>query len=130
MTNSIPTAIPYLEHVLKVYEQLYGLPALPLIFVGCIALGYALKSLKAFDNRYIPRWVFGFAVICNLVLAPFEEGTSMRIWAGRTVILGVITAAAAWLFHAAVLKKIERKFGWFPTGDTQQFIKPKDETKP
>jgi hypothetical protein len=84
-----------------------------LIFVGCIGLGYILKAISAFDNRYIPRWVIGFAVLANLAIAPRDLAMSVRVWTGRTIILGIITASFAWMVHHFLLKKLETKFGWF-----------------
>lgn len=110
-TNSI--SIPYLNEVLAWNDQLGGLPALPLIFVGCLGLGYLLKAIAAFDNRYIPRWVISFAVIANLAIAPKAADMSLRVWSGRTIVLGIITAAFAWMMHHFLLKRLEKKFGWF-----------------
>lgn len=120
-TNSIP----YLDQVLRFNEQLLGLPALPLVFAGCLAFGYALKAMPFVSNRFIPLWVILGGILGNITLAlGTMTGSGLAIAAaiGRQAILGLIVAAAAWLVHNKFLKKYET------TGNTETFANP--EAKP
>lgn len=103
MTNSTP----YLEQVLRLNEQLLGLPALPLVFVGCLAVGYMSKAIPFFDNRWIPAVVLGFAVLAYLGMTPLADIQSVC----RALVLGVIAGAAAWLVHNKFLSRWEKPSG-------------------
>ena len=43
-----------METLLKINEQLCGAPSGVLVAIFAIALGYLLKTLPCFDNKYIP----------------------------------------------------------------------------
>lgn len=148
MTNNIATtnSIPYLDKVLEWNDQLLGLPALPLVVVGCIAFGYLLKAWPQFDNRKIPSWVvmagivlyFGITIRSILdevrdAKTVAENAVFMIGWSFRTAVLGLIAGFVAIAVHRVFLKKIEEKYGWF-SGNTAFFKKPveekKEETKP
>lgn len=103
MTNS--TA--YLQQVLQINDQLLGLPALPLVFVGCLAVGYMSKAIPFLDNRWIPAVVLGFAVLAYLGMTPLSDAPSVF----RAVVLGVIAGAAAWLVHNKFLSRWEKPAG-------------------
>ena len=119
-TNSIP----YLDQLLQWSDQMNGLPALPLVFLGCLASGYVFAAIPVYKNRWIPAGVFAVGVVFNLSITPLDN-----LQAGtRAVILGLIAGGASWLFHKLVLSR------WidvtqFKAGDTIQITKPPEETK-
>lgn len=118
-------AIPYLDKLLKWSDTMSGLPALPLVFLGCLAMGYVFAAIPIYKNRWIPAGVFAVGILLNLAITPIDNMQD----ATRAVILGLIAAGASWLFHKLVLSR------WiddaqFKNGDTEQFTKPPNETKP
>lgn len=118
-TNSIP----YMEHVLKLNDTLLGLPALPLVLIGCIACGYFLKAIPVFPNRWIPAANFAVGIVLNLTITPLR---GPQEWT-RAVILGMVASGAAWVLHKKVMSRWVDDADFKPT-DTQQFTKT--ETKP
>lgn len=126
MTNE-PVVIPYLEQALRWNEALLGLPALPLVLLGCIVFGYMCKLIPRVDNKWIPAVVFAFGIGANLGISPplsFPDGV-------RAVILGMLAGGASILIHRKLLR------GWidvnvFETGETKFVSKPtteKDKTE-
>lgn len=115
-TNSIP----YLEDALKLNDALLGLPALPLVLLGCIACGYLFKSIPVYPNRWIPAGVFAFGILANLWLGGFKD-------AGRGVILGLLAGGAAIIVHRKFLKSVIDEKYFTSTGDTEITKKPTDE---
>ncbi len=99
-------AIPQLNKILQVNNELLGLPALPLVFIGCIVLGMFLKAIPIYSNRWIPAGVFVGGILLNLGISPFT-------WAGatRSTILGLIAGGGAWIAYQKVVKK------WITTDD-------------
>jgi len=103
-------AIPYLDRILKANDQLLGLPALPLLFIACLAAGYCLKSIPCWPNRYIPLGVFLTGVLGNILLALGTLAGNRQVVIAaiaRQAFLGLIAAAAAWLVHNKWLRKFE-----------------------
>ena len=96
-TNSIPQ----IEQLLKVNDQLLGLPALPLIFIGCIAIGMLFKAIPVYPNNWIPAGVFVTGILLNLTITPLvdmKDGV-------RALILGLIAGGGAWIAHRKVVSK-------------------------
>lgn len=135
MTNSIP----YLEQAVKWNEQLLGLPALPLVVIGCMVLGLYLKWSPRTENSRIPQRVvqggivgyIGLTVIGILIeiraaADAVEVVMRLIVWMFRAIIFGSLAGVASIVLHRVVLKKIEKRFNWFPTGDTEIIHKPKD----
>lgn len=123
MTNE-PTVLPYLNEALKINDALLGLPALPLVLLGCIVCGYMCKLMPFVRNTWIPSLVFCFGVSANLGINP---PTSIGLVV-RAVILGMLAGAASVIIHRKFLK------GWidvnvFETGETKFVNKPKEEPK-
>jgi len=120
MTND-PTVLPYLNEALKINDALLGLPALPLVLLGCIVCGYMCKLMPFVRNTWIPSCVFGFGVLANLGIQPPKDiGDGVR-----AVILGMVAGGASILIHRKFLKN------WidvnvFETGETKFTNKPKE----
>jgi hypothetical protein len=99
-----------METLIKLNDQLAGAPAGVLVVFFCIAIGYLLKGISLFRNRYIPLVV----VVCStglfMALSPTREpNVLLRIWLTRNFIVGFILGFAAWALHKALLQHIEDK---------------------
>lgn len=120
MTND-PAIIPYIDTVLRWNDSLLGLPALPLVLLGCVVCGYMIKLTPFVPNRWIPVCVFAFGILANLGINPpttFPLGV-------RAVILGMVAGGASIIVHRKLLRK------WidvnvFETGETKFINKPKE----
>lgn len=116
-TNSIPQ----LDQLLKINDQLLGLPALPLVFIGCIAAGLLLKAVPVYPNNWIPSGVFATGILFNLLVTPLTDVANSV----RALILGLIAGGGAWIAHRKVISK------WITTEDLQSdttTIKKSDTT--
>lgn len=95
-TNSIP----YLGEVLKVNEALLGLPALPLVLLLSIALGYVLKFIPVYPNNWIPIGVIVGAMLANVGIA-YNDGSGNY---ARAFIYGLIVGVASIAIHRKWLR--------------------------
>ncbi len=95
-TNSVP----YLDQVLKANEALLGLPALPLVLLLSIALGYVLKFIPIYPNNWIPIGVIVGAILANVGIA-FNDGSGNYARAG---IYGIIVGVASIAIHRKWLR--------------------------
>jgi hypothetical protein len=77
-------------------DRLAGLPGGTLTVVFVVVLALVLKWWRLFPNAHIPRWTtfLGFGVFC-MVAPSMQEGDSVRIYIGRTIILGFVLSAVA-----------------------------------
>lgn len=106
----ITNSIPYLDQVLRYNDALLGLPALPLVFISCLALGYAAKACPFVPNRHIPLVVLLGGTLGNIVLGlgglrgPMQSVTQDI---ARQSMLGLIVSCVAWYVHSRYLKKFE-----------------------
>ena len=100
-------------------NQLYGLPAIALVFLSCIVLGYVLKLVKGFPNDGIPLAVILWGAILLPLLTEYKPG-GLRIWLLKNILVGVIAGFIAWLFHNKILAKIEDKLGLFQSDGPNQ----------
>lgn len=125
-TNSVQ----YIERLIKLNDDLLGLPALPLVFIASIVFGYMWKVIPVFNNRWIPAVVFFGGIILNFCMNPHQPTASWGVWFGRNFCLGAITSGAAWVFHRVVLKKVERRFGLFDGAFDTNFTPNPDPPKP
>lgn len=122
MTNE-PTVLPYLNEALKINDALLGLPALPMVLIGCIVCGYMCKLIPRVQNRWIPGVVFAVGIglnICMVIPCSLADGA-------RAVILGMVAGGASILIHRKLLKN------WidvnvFETGETK-FIQKKENNE-
>lgn len=115
-----------MNELIKLNDQLWGAPAGVLVAIFAIALGYLLKTLPFFNNRYIPLAV---VIICTagfMLCSPTKDAaTAMRIYLTRNFIIGFIIGVAAWMFHAQILKRwVDPKF--FNDDGSTKFLSRKD----
>ena len=95
-----------MQTIIEINAQLYGAPSGVLVAAFAIALGYLLKTVPVFPNRYIPLVVVGFCTIAFMLIAPAKAAESTtRIWLVRNFIIGFIIGFAAWMFHAQLLRR-------------------------
>lgn len=120
-TNSVP----YLEQVLKINDTLLGLPALPLVALGCLAFGYFLKAIPVYKNRWIPAGVFACGTLLNLAITPIDNIQA----ATRALILGLVAGGISIVVHRKVMSRFIND-DEFTNGDTKQLAKPQEENKP
>lgn len=111
-----------MDAIIKLNSDLAGLPSGVLVMLFAVALGYLLKSLAIFPNRYIPLVVIGFCTLGFMVIAPARPADmAARIYHGRNFLIGFILGFAAWTFHAQILKRwVDPKI----FNDNQTQIKP------
>lgn len=117
-----------LENLLSVLDKIQGLPAVALVCFTCIAVGYALRFIKAFPNNGIPVVVILWGSLAMLFLAdPRATSMSPRVWASRNVAVGLIIGFLSWMLHKIVLSRIE---DWvaqrFPGAQDTAFFAKKD----
>ena len=92
--------------LVQLNNQLLGAPAGILLAVFAIALGYFLKTLPTFDNKYIPLVVVSLCTLGFMLIAPDRAADlPARIYHTRNFILGFIIGCAAWTFHAQLLRR-------------------------
>lgn len=115
MTNSV--AIPYLEQVMKYSDTLLGLPAIPLLLIGCLAVGYLFKAIPVYPNKWIPLGVYGVGIVGSFALTPLKSGVEI----GRALIYGIVVAAFAIFIHRKWLSKYDKDM---EPQDTAQISKP------
>lgn len=107
-TNSIP----YLDKLLDYNQQLIGLPALPLLFIGCLAFGYMVKGFPFISNRFIPTCVVLLGIVGNMALCLDNLQANWRgavVTLVRQGALGGIVSALAWFVHNKWIKPVEDK---------------------
>lgn len=91
-------------------NELMGAPAGVLVVLLSICLGYLLRGIRVFENRFIPLVVVIASTILFMLLSPTREaGTPLRIWLTRNFIIGFILGFVAWGLHKLILQHIEDK---------------------
>ena len=96
-----------MDEILKWNEQLIGAPSGVLLAGFAIALGYVLKTIPAFNNKFIPLIVVCFCTVGFMLIAPARPADmALRIWLARNFIIGFIIGFAAWTLHAQLLRRL------------------------
>lgn len=121
MTN----AIPYFEEAVRWSESLMNAPAALLVLLVCISVGYVLKAISVFPNRFIPLAVMVIGAVF-LMLLTFVKNAEIPAMT-RNFCVGFVLGFAAWVIHRVALKRLEEKFGWFKLDETEFVEKPKQE---
>lgn len=108
----------YIDQVVGLLQKLNGLPAIALVALSCIVVGYVLRCIKRFPNDGIPvvaiLWGAWYAIIADYS----NYNIPLRVDIVRNIFIGLVVGFLAWLFHNQVLKRIEDK--WFPSTDQTQ----------
>lgn len=99
-----------MDWITELNDQLIGAPAVALVVLGCIAIGYALRLARKFPNDAIPLTVIIAGSALFMLLAPDRtNGMQMRVWLTRNFLIGLILGFLAWRIHARGLKQLEDK---------------------
>jgi hypothetical protein len=102
--NSIETA---LDQATTLLEKLYGLPAIALVLVSCIFLGYILRVITIFPNKGIPLAVILWGGVFFPAIADATSNFPFRVWLIRNLLMGLMIGVVAWLLHNQVLSRLE-----------------------
>ena len=99
-----------MNELVKLNDQLMGAPAGVLVIFLSIALGYLLKGISVFQNRFIPLAVVIASTTLFMLLAPERDAaTPLRIWLTRNFIIGFILGFVAWATHKLIFQHVEDK---------------------
>ena len=91
-------------------NELNGAPAGLLVVFISICIGYLLRGIRVFENRFIPLAVVIASTTLFMLLSPTRDAeTPLRIWLTRNFIIGFILGFAAWASHKLILQHIEDK---------------------
>ena len=93
------------DTLIKWNAELMGAPSGVLVAIFAIAIGYILKTIPKFNNRFIPVVVVTFCTVAFMLVAPAAPDMALRIWLVRNFMLGVIIGFLAWTFHAQLLRR-------------------------
>jgi hypothetical protein len=98
-----------LDQVVDLLDRLNGLPAIALVLISCLALGYVLRLVRRFPNDAIPLAVILWGMAAMPLLSDFRTSgiQSLRIWLVRNVVLGLVVGFAAWAIHNRLLSAVE-----------------------
>lgn len=100
----------YLTQISDLLGRLYSLPCYVLVFLSCIAVGYAMRLWKKFPNEAIPIVaILWGAAFLPLVADPANDSLPWRIWFVKNFLIGLIIGVIAWVFHNKILSKVEGK---------------------
>lgn len=103
----------FIESTVQLLQRLEGAPAIALVLVSCLVVGYALRMVPKFPNNAIPVAVILWGAVINPVLQDAAQEAPLRIWMLRGILIGMCTGFGAWIVHAQLLSRIEERFGLF-----------------
>ena len=113
MTNeTVNTVLPdSVDQVFTGLNHLHSMSAEGLIFIVCVAFGFGLRKWTKLSLRTTAAAVVAAGAVLNVVMA---EGKSMatmsfRIWAMRSLLIGVIIGVVAFLADTVIVSRIK---GW------------------
>lgn len=114
---SAQQAANYLDKLVQLNDKLLGLPALPLIIIGCIAIGYIVKGIPFVKNESIDTVQFCFATIGYPILGVITTNFKAAWYITMAIvfknaILGMIGSAVAKVAYKRILKPLEKRLGW------------------
>ena len=130
-----------LDKIFEFLNSLGGMPKCGLVFVFCLALGFALKKCPWVPNSAIPSCVILAGALLLPMLSDWQMSTlhSVRVFILTQALIGFIDGTLAWVTHRLVIKPLLAKFGAkdadldsdppFPKQDGSN-TKPQTETKP
>lgn len=118
--------MPDVQVITDIFNQILSSKPEILLTLFIIALGYTLKSIAVFPNRFIPlmNLLIG-GIVYPLISSPGNVDYAMRYPIVRQVICGLIIGCAAHYIHALFLKKWLDKY--LPLADQDP---PADVPKP
>lgn len=94
------------DELLKWNQYLLGAPSGVLVAAVAIVIGYVLRTIPQFNNKYIPLFVVVFCTVIFMLIAPARlPEMPERIWLVRNLCIGLIIGFASWTFHAQLLAR-------------------------
>jgi hypothetical protein len=86
-----------------------NLGAAPFTVLAVIAVGYVLRLVPAFPNKWLPATCVVVGTIIFPVLAHHHADDTEANYLVRTIFMGMIIGFGAWAFHNKILKSVEDK---------------------
>lgn len=101
------------DKIFDFLNSLGGMPKCGLVYVFCLALGFALKKCPWVPNVSIPSIVILAGMILLPMLSDFQGSklNSVRVFILTQALIGFIDATIAWLTHRLVIKPLLARFG-------------------
>lgn len=99
-----------IDKVIGYLNQLQGLPAVALVALACIGIGYVVRFIpdSIVPNGGIPAIVILFgAIMMSLIADSRATDMSMRVWVVRNVAVGMTIGLGAWLSHVMLISRLE-----------------------
>lgn len=98
-----------IETIIDALNKIEGAPAIALVLLSCLAVGYALRFIRRFPNDGIPVAVILWGAAFMPLLSDFRTSgiQSLRVWIIRNLVVGLIVGFVAWLVHNLILSKVE-----------------------
>lgn len=122
-----------LDFIDPVLVSLTALKGPKLLIAFLVVVGYGLKFVPGFSNRYIPYVTMPLGALLAPFLVAWPKPENMEpdlrynevaAWI-QVEIMGVLLASVAWAMHAKILKRvIDNKF------ETPSFTPPEGSDKP
>jgi hypothetical protein len=117
MTNeTVNTVLPdSVDQVFTGLNHLHNMSGEVLIFIVCVALGFALRKWTELKLRVTASAVVAAGAVLNVVMAEGKGSATMpfRIWAMRSLLIGVIIGCVAFLADTVIVSRLK---GWIVGG--------------
>lgn len=104
MTNEVSQAQEIVSKVVDAASYVSTAPASAITFIGCLLLGYFLKMVPMFPNKFIP--------LVNVIAGPLlflamemDKPTQIAHPAVMHAIVGTGIGMTAWVVHRTILRK-------------------------
>lgn len=107
-------------------DSIYGLPGAALTLLFCLGIGYFLKMVSLFPNKYIPVVVVAWGIIWNILLRP-PPANDMAMWQHylRLGAVGFLIGLVASIAYDKFLKPLESRWPWL-----KDFLEPPPPSTP
>ena len=101
------------EQLTHELDALYGLPGVVLTLLFCIGIGYFLKLMQFFPNKWIPLPVVCWGVLWNILLRP-PPAPGVAPWQHycRLAAVGFLIGLTACILYDKILSKLEDHWPW------------------
>jgi peptidoglycan/LPS O-acetylase OafA/YrhL len=86
-----------------------NLGAAPFTVLAVVAFCYILRLVPFFPNRWIPISCVVIGTVMFPILAHHHTDDTTFAFLVRTIFMGAIIGAGAWVFHNKLIKQIEDK---------------------
>ena len=128
-----------LDQITDATNWLTNLGAAPFTAITCILLGYLLRFIPIFPNKWIPFACVIVGPVMFCIVNPHASSVTNTAFYAHSIVGGIFVGIATWLLHDKFISKWEDKLGFkFPalnaifttTADdgTKMFVKPPQST--